>query len=95
MAGTVSEEMLNIPLARISLNPLQPRKHFDESKIIELSRSIENQGVIQPLVVRLHPELSGHYQLVAGERRLRALKMLDYQETVSYTHLTLPTILLV
>jgi len=80
MAGPVSEEMLNIPLDRISLNPLQPRKHFDESKIIELSRSIENQGVIQPLVVRVHPDLSGHYQLVAGERRLRALKMLDYQE---------------
>ena len=80
MAEPVSEEMLNIPLERISLNPLQPRKHFDESKIIELSRSIENQGVIQPLVVRVHPELSGHYQLVAGERRLRALKMLDYQE---------------
>ncbi|GIS36612.1 MAG: hypothetical protein Ct9H90mP8_0320 [Pseudomonadota bacterium] len=36
--------------------------------------------MIQPLVVRVHPELSGHYQLVAGERRLRALKMLDYQE---------------
>ena len=80
MAEPVSEEMLNIPLERISLNPLQPRKHFDESKIIELSKSIENQGVIQPLVVRVHPDLSGHYQLVAGERRLRALKMLDYQE---------------
>ena len=80
MAEPVSEEMLNIPLERISLNPLQPRKHFDESKIIELSKSIQNQGVIQPLVVRVHPELSGHYQLVAGERRLRALKMLDYQE---------------
>ena len=80
MAEPVSEEMLNIPLERISLNPLQPRKHFDESKIIELSKSIKNQGVIQPLVVRVHPELSGHYQLVAGERRLRALKMLDYQE---------------
>ncbi|GIS36613.1 MAG: hypothetical protein Ct9H90mP8_0330 [Pseudomonadota bacterium] len=35
MAEPVSEEMLNIPLERISLNPLQPRKHFDESKIIE------------------------------------------------------------
>ena len=80
MAEPVSEEMLNIPLERISLNPLQPRKHFDESKIIELSKSIKNQGVIQPLVVRMHPELFGHYQLVAGERRLRALKMLDYQE---------------
>ena len=52
MAEPVSDEMLNIPLERISLNPLQPRKHFDESKIIELSKSIENQGVIQPLVVR-------------------------------------------
>ncbi|MDP6731079.1 MAG: ParB N-terminal domain-containing protein, partial [SAR324 cluster bacterium] len=53
MVGPV-EEVLNIPLARISLNPLQPRKHFDESKIIELSKSIQNQGVIQPLVVRVH-----------------------------------------
>jgi len=48
MAEPVSEEMLNIPLERISLNPLQPRKHFDESKIIELSKSIQNQGVINP-----------------------------------------------
>ena len=80
MADTSSDQLVNIPISRISLNPLQPRKKFNEEKIKELSRSIEHQGVLQPLVVRIHPELSGHFQLIAGERRLRALKMLDYHE---------------
>ena len=80
MKEPTKKELVYVPLSRISLNPLQPRKRFEEDKIEELSISIKNQGVLQPLVVRMHPEQEGYFQLIAGERRLRALKKLDYQE---------------
>ena len=80
MTEHIKKELVHVPLSRISLNPLQPRRRFEENKIEELSISIKNQGVLQPLVVRMHPERKGHFQLIAGERRLRALKKLDYQE---------------
>lgn len=53
----------------IENNPFQPRKEFDASAIDELSESLEQHGMIQPLVVRRHGE---RYQLISGERRLRA-----------------------
>ncbi|WP_405379434.1 ParB/RepB/Spo0J family partition protein [Phascolarctobacterium sp.] len=53
----------------ISVNPYQPRRVFDEDKLQELAASIKEFGVVQPLVVRKHGK---GYQLVAGERRLRA-----------------------
>ncbi|MCL1848994.1 MAG: ParB/RepB/Spo0J family partition protein [Clostridiales bacterium] len=58
-----------IPLSRISVNPYQPRRIFDEEKLSELTASIIEHGVIQPVLVRL---MDGGYQLVAGERRVRA-----------------------
>jgi ParB family chromosome partitioning protein len=60
-------------LALASIKPLpgNPRKHFDESALAELAASIATRGVIQPIIVRPHPEAQG-YQLVAGERRWRA-----------------------
>ena len=61
---------LEIPVAKIGANPYQPRQDFDESDLEELTRSISANGIIQPLVVR--PGASGGYELVAGERRLRA-----------------------
>jgi ParB family chromosome partitioning protein len=57
---------------QIEANPFQPRKHFSEEALQELSLSIKAQGVLQPLIVR--PAEMG-YQLVTGERRLRAAKM--------------------
>jgi len=59
-----------LPLDRISRNPRQPRTTFDEAALDELAASIRAQGVIQPLLVR--PRGDGTYELVAGERRLRA-----------------------
>jgi len=56
----------------IELNPYQPRTVFDQEKIEDLVRSIKEKGVIQPLLVR---KVEGGYQLIAGERRLRAAKM--------------------
>lgn len=55
----------------IQINPFQPRREFDESAIEELSQSIQENGIIQPLVVRRTPM---GYELIAGERRLRAAK---------------------
>jgi ParB family transcriptional regulator, chromosome partitioning protein len=59
----------SLPLDRIEHNPYQPRKLFDEDEIAHLSESIRNHGVLQPLVVR---QVGEQFQLIAGERRLRA-----------------------
>lgn len=61
----------------IQLNPYQPRTVFDKEKIEELARSIREKGIIQPLLVR---ELEIGYQLIAGERRLRAAKIAGYKK---------------
>lgn len=58
-------------------NPNQPRKNFDDESIDELARSIEQVGLIQPLVVR---RVAGGYELVAGERRLRAVRSLGLEK---------------
>lgn len=61
----------NLALATIKPLPGNPRKHFDEAALDELAASIASRGVIQPIIVRPHPNGEG-YQLVAGERRWRA-----------------------
>ncbi len=58
-----------VPIAEIRPNPRQPRRYFNEAKIAELSESIRNQGILQPLVVRKIPQ---GYELILGERRFRA-----------------------
>jgi ParB family chromosome partitioning protein len=58
-----------VPLAKIQQNPNQPRKSFDPDELAALSASIKTHGILQPLVVRAAGD---HYQLIAGERRLRA-----------------------
>lgn len=70
-----------VELDRISPNPYQPRKEFDEARLRDLADSIRQYGVLQPLVVTRHEEhredggLSTRYELIAGERRLRASKI--------------------
>ena len=59
----------NVPIDRIHLNPYQPRKTFDGDELATLSASIREHGVLQPIVVR---QSGDEYQLIAGERRLRA-----------------------
>jgi ParB family chromosome partitioning protein len=63
------EAVLDLVISEISANPHQPRKHFDQEKLEELASSIQQYGVVQPIVVR---KLAGGYELVAGERRWRA-----------------------
>lgn len=60
---------LQVEVGRITPNPLQPRRSFDEVKISELAASVRDQGIIQPLLVRRSGD---GYELIAGERRLRA-----------------------
>jgi ParB family chromosome partitioning protein len=71
-----SSRVYNLPLEEISPNPFQPRSEFDEMELKELARSINSFGVIQPVIVRKSKE---GYQLIAGERRYRACKMLGHQ----------------
>ncbi|MCR5664266.1 MAG: ParB/RepB/Spo0J family partition protein [Oscillospiraceae bacterium] len=58
-------------------NPVQPRKHFDDESLRELSESIRSYGILNPLTVRLR---GGRYELVAGERRLRAARLAGLRE---------------
>ncbi len=71
-----------IKIDTIELNPFQPRKHFDEKELQELAQSIKEDGLIQPITVR--PVENGKYQLISGERRLRASKLLGLTEIAAY-----------
>ena len=71
-----------IKVEQISINPFQPRTDFDERALRELSESIETQGLIQPITVR---QVAKHeYQLISGERRLRASKLAGITEVPAY-----------
>lgn len=74
-----SEEVMQLPLDKIHANKYQPRTVFDEEKIEELARTIHVHGVIQPIVVR-KSDTEGEYEIIAGERRFRAMKSLDWTE---------------
>lgn len=69
-----------IPIERISPNPDQPRRRFTQEQLDDLSASIKEKGVIQPLIVRPKPDASGDYEIVAGERRWRASQMAQLHE---------------
>lgn len=70
------EEITKIPIEDIVPNRFQPRTIFDEDKIEELSRTIHTHGIIQPIVVREYE--SGKFEIIAGERRWRAMKKLGW-----------------
>jgi len=71
------QEISIIALEKIRPNPFQPRETFDKEKIIELADSIKENGLLQPLVVRLSGET---YQIIAGERRWRASQFAELQK---------------
>ncbi len=73
--------VINIPAEKIEPNRYQPRIHFDETALQELSDSIRENGLIQPLTVR---ETDGHYEIIAGERRFRACKMAGMEQIPCY-----------
>lgn len=72
---TSTEKIFQIEIDKIKANPWQPRTDFDEDKLEDLMNSIREHGIIQPLIVT--QDGIGSYELVAGERRLKAAKMLN------------------
>jgi ParB family chromosome partitioning protein len=80
--GTQTGVILNIPLEQIEVNPFQPRTTFEVESLKELSDSVRIHGVIQPITVRKIE--NNKYQLIAGERRLRASKLACKKEVPAF-----------
>jgi ParB family transcriptional regulator, chromosome partitioning protein len=76
-SGERKEEIVYVQSGQIKPNPFQPREDFDQQSIDELAQSIKEKGVIQPLLVRRKGD---NYELIAGERRLRAANSLGLKE---------------
>ena len=75
MTSTITKsKIMQVSVSKIIPNPNQPRKFFAEDGILRLADSIKQHGIIQPLVVR---QCGEYYELIAGERRLRAAKELE------------------
>jgi ParB family chromosome partitioning protein len=72
-----AEHILQIPISQIAASKYQPRVEFNTEKLNELISSIKEKGVVQPILVRRSP---AGYELIAGERRLRAVKSLGFEK---------------
>ena len=77
-----TSDLSKIDIEFIDVNPWQPRSEFEENALNELADSIKNHGLIQPITVRKGK--NGRYQLIAGERRLRASKLAGLKEITAY-----------
>src|SRR3989344_3739994 len=86
MAGNIfANAIFWIDVDKIKPNPFQPRRDFDEARLVDLAESIRQYGILQPLTVsRTEVETNGglitEYELIAGERRLRASKLAGIKE---------------
>ena len=76
-ASSGTSELQRIPTARIRPNPYQPRREFDPAALAELEASIKANGLLQPITVRRKGD---SYELIAGERRLRAVRRLEWKD---------------
>ena len=75
--NSFKDKILKVKILDILLNPKQPRRTFDDNSLRGLSESIKQYGILQPLVVI---KIEGGYELIAGERRLRAARMAGFSE---------------
>jgi ParB family chromosome partitioning protein len=73
VAPVADTDLQRLPIEQLAANPNQPRRDFDEAALLELTQSIEHDGIIQPIIVRR--TAPGAYQIIAGERRWRAAKL--------------------
>jgi ParB family chromosome partitioning protein len=69
-----------IPIEHLRPGRFQPRHHFDEGSVAALAESIKAQGILQPILVRRHPERPNEFEIVAGERRWRAAQIAKLHE---------------
>lgn len=81
-ADQVIGNIIELPIDQIEVNPFQPRTNFEIEKISELANSIKELGIIQPITVRKTGFKS--FQIISGERRLRAVKSLDIQSIPAF-----------
>ncbi len=77
LTQTPSEEIINVKIADLRSNPYQPRKVFDETALKELSDSIKEHGVFQPIIIK--KSIKG-YEIIAGERRVKASQLAGLEE---------------
>ena len=75
-----ASEISKLPVKMIVPNPVQPRRVFTEEELSDLAGSIRENGLLQPLVVRPAPGSSDRFELIAGERRLRAVTGLGWEK---------------
>ncbi len=80
------QEVVELPLSLVDLDPQQPRKVIGDEEIRELADSISDHGVLQPILVRPHPEKPGSYLVIAGERRYRASKLAGKETIPAVVH---------
>ena len=80
--GVVASGIAEIPVEEIEVNPFQPRTHFDQEALQELSESIKVHGIIQPITVRRLT--TNQYQLISGERRFQASKLAGLKTIPAY-----------
>src|SRR6266705_1023071 len=79
LASSDEGALKSIPIAQIARNPFQPRHEFNAEELSELQESLKASGLLQPITVRRRPGKGG-FELIAGERRLRAAVKLDWKE---------------
>src|SRR6059058_2757243 len=79
LASSDEGALKSIPIGQISRNPFQPRQEFNSEELSELQESIRGSGLLQPITVRRRAGRDG-FELIAGERRLRAAKGLGWKE---------------
>lgn len=75
-----------VPISKILPNPKQPRRRFKEESLRELAQSIQSHGVLQPVLVRPAKNREGFYEIIAGERRWRALQRTSVKEIPVIVH---------
>lgn len=73
--SNTEDKVQEIPVNRIVKGTYQPRQHFDSNELNELSRSIKENGVLQPIILRKSPQNQNNYEIIAGERRFRASQL--------------------
>lgn len=71
--------LADIQLNALEENPFQPRTHIDSKKLTELSESLQFNGLLQPIIVRLDPSNSRRFQIIAGHRRVQAARQLGWE----------------
>ena len=84
-ADKVTGNIINLDLKQIEINPFQPRTNFNEESVLELAESIKTLGIIQPITVRKLD--NNKYQLVSGERRLRAARSVKLKTIPTYVRI--------